>query len=273
MALSRLIVITDLDGTLLDENTYSYQASLPAIQRLKSLGVPLILCSSKTHGEILALWKELSLADPFIVENGGAIYSPVGYFPRSVGGFKSRRPFGVLELGTDVVKLRRVLTETAARCRAAVRSFGSLSVDEICALTGLTKDQARLAAKRTYDEPFLVEGGDREKLLRALIGKGFTVTQGGRFFHLLGNHSKGKAVSLLLDLYRQRDRNFVSIGLGNSANDLPLLRHVHRPILVRKTNGSYDPEVLREMPQVELTQAMGPHGWREAIEKVLSCLS
>jgi mannosyl-3-phosphoglycerate phosphatase len=63
------------------------------------------------------------------------------------------------------------------------------------------------------------------------------------------------------------------MGLGDSANDLPLLLQVDRPILVRKTNGSYDPEVLREMPQVELTQAMGPHGWREAIEKVLSCLS
>ena len=73
MTPSGLIVITDLDGTLLDEKSYSYQASLPAIQRLKSAGIPLVLCSSKTYSEILPLWRELDLKDPFIVENGGAI--------------------------------------------------------------------------------------------------------------------------------------------------------------------------------------------------------
>jgi mannosyl-3-phosphoglycerate phosphatase len=273
LALSRLIVITDLDGTLLDENTYSYQASLPAIQGLKSLGVPLILCSSKTHGEILPLWKELALKDPFIVENGGAIYCPTRYFPFRLPGFKSRRPFKVLELGTDVGTLREVLAQTADRCHATIRSFGTMSVEDICALTGLTRDQATLALKREYDEPFLIERGDREGLFRILIGKGFTVTGGDRFFHLMGGHEKGKAVKILLDLYRRMDSAVMSMGLGDSANDLPLLLQVDRPILVRKTNGSYDPEVLREMPQVELTQAMGPHGWREAIEKVLSCLS
>lgn len=269
MALSRLIVITDLDGTLLDENTYGYQASLPAIQRLKSLGVPLILCSSKTHGEILPLWKELALKDPFIVENGGAIYCPTRYFPFLLPGFKSRRSFKVLELGTDVVELRRVLKETAARCRAAVRSFGSMSVDETCALTGLTKDQARLAAKREYDEPFLVDGGDREKLFRALIGKGFTLTHGDRFFHLIGSHSKGNAVRILLDLYRQRERNFMSVGLGNSANDLPLLLQVDRPILIRKQDGSYDSGVTRAMPHIEKSREIGPLGWREAIDGIV----
>lgn len=264
------LIITDLDGTLLDEKTYSYEASLPAIQRLKSIGVPVILCSSKTHGEILPLWKELALKDPFIVENGGAIYSPTGYFPFPLPGFKSQRSFKVLELGTDVGTLREVLAETADRCHATVKSFGTMSVDEICALTGLTRDQATLALKREYDEPFLIEGGDRERLFRALIGKGFTVTRGDRFFHLIGGHEKGKAAKILLDLYRRRDSAAMSIGLGDSVNDLPLLIQVDRPILIRRPDGSWDPEVLRTMPQIERTREIGPEGWREAIEKILA---
>lgn len=269
MTFTGLIVITDLDGTLLDEETYSYEASLPAIQQVTSLGIPLILCSSKTRGEMLPLWKELALADPFIVENGGAIYFPAGYFSSPVAGSKSQKPFEVLELGIDVRKLRRTLTETAAGSRATVRSFGSMTVDEISALTGLTRDQARLAAKREYDEPFLVDGGDREKLFRALIGKGFTLTQGDRFFHLIGSHSKGNAVRILLDLYRQRERNFMSVGLGNSANDLPLLLQVDRPILIRKQDGSYDSEVTRVMPHIEKSRESGPLGWRATIEAIL----
>ena len=265
-----LIVITDLDGTLLDEKTYSYEASLPAIRKLKSIGIPVILCSSKTHGEIAPLWKELALKDPFIVENGGAIYSPTRYFPFPLPGFKSQGSFKVLELGTDVRKLREVLAETADRCHVTVRSFGAMSVDEICALTGLRRDQAALALKREYDEPFLIEGGDRERLFRTLIGKGLTVTRGDRFFHLMGGHEKGNAVKILLDLYRRGDSAAMSVGLGDSANDLPFLLQVDRPILIRRPDGSCDPEVLKTMPHVKRTRGKGPNGWSEAIEKILA---
>ena len=267
---SRLVIITDLDGTLLDQQTYSYEAAVPAIGKLKSLGIPLILCSSKTGGEISALWKELSLKDPFIVENGGAIYCPARYFPFSLPAFKSKRSFRVLELGTDVRTLRQVLAEAAADCHATVKSFGTMSVEEICALTGLMKDQATLARKREYDEPFLIDGGDRERLFRILIGKGLTVTHGDRFFHLLGSHSKGKAVRTLLDLYRQRDPSFVSVGLGDSANDLPFLMQVDRPVLVRKKDGSWDTEVTAAISGIERTRAVGPQGWREAVERILT---
>ena len=265
-----LIVITDLDGTLLDEKSYSYQACLPAIQKLKSAGIPLILCSSKPFSEILPLWRELDLGAPFIVENGGAIYFPEGYFSAPLPGFKSQDSFKILELGTDVLTLRRVLAETAARCRAKVRSFGTMKVDEIRALTGLTQDQAGLALKRRYDEPFLIEGGDGERLFRALTGQGFTVTRGDQFFHLIGGHEKGRAVRILLDLYGRRDAGAVSVGLGNSANDLPLLREVDRPILIRRANGSWDAEVTASIPGVRRTEAIGPHGWREAIEEMLT---
>jgi len=267
---SHLIIITDLDGTLLDPQTYSYEASLPAIERLKSLQIPLILCSSKTRGEVAPLWHALGLTHPFIVENGGAIYCPPRYFSFTLPGFKSKRSFKVLELGTDVRTLRRVLTETAAHCHATVKSFGTMSVEDICALTGLTRDQAALAAKREYDEPFLVDGGDRERLFRALIGKGFTVTHGDRFFHLIGNHSKGKAVRILLDLFRQRDPSFMSVGIGDSANDLPLLVEVDRPVLVRRGDGSWNTVVAVAIPGIERTQAIGPQGWRELVEKILT---
>lgn len=266
---SRLIVITDLDGTLLDQETYSYEASLPAVQRLNSLKIPLILCSSKTYSEIALLWRELGLRDPFIVENGGAIYFTPGYFPFALQGIKSKGSFEALEIGTSVSVLRQALTATARQCRVSVRTFGAMSLGEVSALTGLTRDQSALALQREYDEPFLVERGDREKLFRALIGKGFAIPRGDRFFHLIGNHGKGKTVKTLLDLYRRSQPAIFSVGLGNSANDLSLFNQVDRPILIKKAEGSYDAEVLREMPDIERTREIGPAGWREAIERVL----
>jgi mannosyl-3-phosphoglycerate phosphatase len=134
----------------------------------------------------------------------------------------------------------------------------------------LTREGAHLAAERRYDEPFVVEAGDRERLFAALRGKGFNVIRGDRFQHLTGGHSKGDGVRLLLDLYRRRDGAIVSIGLGNSANDLPFLSVVDRPILVRNPDGSYDSEVTAKIPEIERTSGIGPRGWNEIVSGILA---
>jgi HAD superfamily hydrolase (TIGR01484 family) len=49
---SSLLVFTDLDGTLLDHHTYSFEPALPALNSLKEKNIPLIICTSKTRAEI-----------------------------------------------------------------------------------------------------------------------------------------------------------------------------------------------------------------------------
>src|SRR5262245_16745201 len=71
-----LLVFTDLDGCLLDEHTYSWERARPALEALRARGVPLLLCSSKTRSEMEALARELGLAWPYVVENGGAFVIP-----------------------------------------------------------------------------------------------------------------------------------------------------------------------------------------------------
>ena len=73
---SRVVVITDLDGTLLDHDTYSFEPARPALARLKRDNIPLVLNSSKTAAEIIELRKMLGNHDPFVVENGTGIFVP-----------------------------------------------------------------------------------------------------------------------------------------------------------------------------------------------------
>ena len=47
----RFVIFTDLDGSMLDAETYSFQAARPALQKLKKKQVPIILCTSKTRAE------------------------------------------------------------------------------------------------------------------------------------------------------------------------------------------------------------------------------
>ena len=79
----RMIIVTDLDGTLLHPRTYSFEEALPALKLVRERGVPLVLCSSKTRAELEVCRKRLDNGHPFISENGGGIYLPAGYFPFS----------------------------------------------------------------------------------------------------------------------------------------------------------------------------------------------
>ncbi|HLF86164.1 MAG TPA: HAD hydrolase family protein, partial [Nitrospiria bacterium] len=78
--------MTDLDGTLLHPKTYSFDAARPALTLIKERRIPLILCSSKTRGEIELYRKWLGNQHPFISENGGGIFIPRGYFESTIKG-------------------------------------------------------------------------------------------------------------------------------------------------------------------------------------------
>ena len=266
---SQLMIITDVDGTLIDQRTYSYELSLPAVRRLQAKLIPIVLCSTKTSAEIILLWRELELDAPFICENGGAIYMPRDYLKVALLGLKTDGPFEVLELGTDVDRLRVALADAARACGVTLRTFGKMEVDEIAALTGLSLDQAARALQRHYDEPFLVQSGDSKQMAAMLRAKKLTVTRGDRFYHLSGGHSKRDAVEALLNLHRDQYGQVISIGLGNSANDGPMLSAVDRPVLVRNPDGRWDGTVVEAIPDVECTIGTGPQGWREAIDGIL----
>lgn len=267
----RLIVFTDLDGTLLDQNTHGYQASLATLRKLQALKMPVILCSSQTRAEVEPLWRELELEEPFIFENGGAICFTPGYFPSAVEGASSDGKLNIIELGSRIGALRAALMETASRLHIRVRSFGDMNVRAIAELTGLTRPQAQVVAQREYDEPFLIDEPGRERMLAtALRMKGFTVTKGQRFFHLSRGSDKGKAARLLMDFYRRDGSNCVAVGLGNSANDLALLLAVERPVLIRNPDRSWDSTITQSIPGIRKTMSIGPEGWAESVEKLLA---
>ena len=102
-----------------------------------------------------------------------------------------------------------------------------------------------------------------------LHAKKLTITKGDRFYHLSGGHTKRDAVEALLNLHRDQYGQVIAIGLGNSANDGPMLSAVDRPVLVRNPDARWDGTVIRALPDIERTIGTGPQGWREAIDGIL----
>lgn len=265
----RVILVTDLDGTLLHPRTYSFEEAMPALELVRKRGIPLVICSSKTRAEIEIYRKRLDNVHPFISENGGGVYSPAGYFPFR-GSDDRRGGYEVISLGSPYEEIRERFIAMRDRLGIAVRGFGDMSTEEVAALTGLNLEEARLAKQRDYEEPFVFPAQLDDRFLREIEGEGLRWTQ-GKFFHIMGDHHKGRAVNILRKLYERRDGPVMTIGIGDSLNDLPFLLTVDRPVLVRKESGRHDSRI--NIPNLVRTEGIGPAGWNEAVTRLIGELS
>lgn len=259
------IIISDLDGTLLDSADYSFAAALPVLEIIRARGVPLVLCSSKTRAEIEIYRRRLNNEHPFIAENGGGIFIPQGYFSAAFEA-EALDGYRLVRLGTPYAEIRLRFAALREQSGAEVRGFGDMTDDEVAALTGLPLGEAALAKLRDFDEAFVFDGAPDERFLQAIETAGLHWTQ-GQFFHILGNHDKGRAVKLLASLYRRECGCVSTIGLGDSLNDLPLLQAVDHPVLVRHADGSFDARI--DLPGLLKTRHSGPRGWSEAVLQLL----
>lgn len=263
-----IVIFTDLDGSLLDAESYSWEAAQPALDRVAELDVPLVLVSSKTRAEIENLRVQLKHAHPFVVENGGAAFLPRGYFESVPQGAVERDGYEVLEWGTSYGELVTALRTASEVSGCPVTGFHEMAVEEVGTATGLAPDQAVLAKQREYDEPFLAPEKRRvPALLEAIERAGFRWTHGGRFYHICGNNDKATAVTRLTDLYLRKHGTVRTIGLGDSLNDLPLLEAVERSVLIRSGRA---PSLHFRTIGARYTRGIGPVGWNEAVLELLS---
>jgi mannosyl-3-phosphoglycerate phosphatase len=259
------LIFTDLDETLLERRTYSFDRALEALVFIKKKDIPLVIVSSKTRAEIEHYREKLHNIHPFVVENGGGIYIPHGYF-RDLSNITISRQeaYDVIVLGTPYAELRQALQLLRTE-GFIVRGFGDMTQEEIIHLTGLSTEDAKMAAERQFDEPFTFEG-DIRKLSVSVERKDLRLSM-GRFFHLTGESDKGRAVDILLELYRRQFGDITSIALGDSPSDAPMLRMVDCPVLVQKDDGTYDENV--KVPKLIKAEGIGPEGWKRAVMKLL----
>jgi mannosyl-3-phosphoglycerate phosphatase len=266
MTIPKLVIFTDLDGTLLDRNTYSFEPAQPALRLIKQKEIPLVLSSSKTKAEIEFYRRELENGHPFISENGGAVFIPKDYFSFRFSYDRETDRFFVLELGTFYPVIVEVLGSIRKETGISIKGFSDLTAKEISSLCALDLKKAEWAKKREYDEPFIIEGGEKEiEIVRRKIEeKGMTYAWGGRFHHLLGKNDKGKAVEILKKLYKNQFGSIVTVGVGDSLNDLPMLSVVDHPIFLRGED-RVSPEVLSPIQNCMIVDGAGPPAWNEAI--------
>ena len=147
-----------------------------------------------------------------------------------------------------------------------------MSVEEVAKETGLDLEAARRAEEREYDETVKFEGTPEEigRVLNAINKVGFNYAHGGRYCDVMGSNDKGRAVTILIDLFHKKLGQVETVGIGDSLNDLPMLSAVDIPILVQKPGGWWE-EV--DLPRLKRVRGVGPGGWSQAIKELIDNIS
>lgn len=267
----QLIVFTDLDGTLLDANTYSYAVSRPGLRRLQQANVPVVFCSAKTRTEQLPLREELDVNQPFIVENGSAIFVP------SNSGLPLTNDFSIQEndlraavLGLPLLEIYERLDAVRDETGVPFRGFTEMPVEQVMELTGLDLTGAERARTRDFSDTIVIpENTDAAPVIAACRAHGLKCPDGGRFLTVTGNGAdKGQAVTLLTDIYRQHYGEIITIGIGDSPNDAPMLAAVDRPFLVQRPDHIWR-TLNVDVPNLIRLEAVGPAAFAAMVDDLL----
>jgi mannosyl-3-phosphoglycerate phosphatase len=225
------VIFTDLDGTLLNES-YSFKEVQSTINQLQAAGVKIVFCSSKTRSEIEYYKEKLDIKDPFVSENGAAIFVPKDHFKQIQSCTRETRQYYVIELGIPYSIIRQAFERIKTSCDCSMVGFGDMTPEEIAEDSGLSVSLAKLAKQREYTEPFKLGKGQDEQVVEAIRQENLCCTKGGRYYHLVGHHDKASAIILLKKMYEREFGDLCTVGVGDHINDLGMLRVVDKSFMV-----------------------------------------
>ncbi len=242
----QLMVVTDLDGTLLDHHDYSFDPVLPILDRMDEEGIPMVVNTSKTKSEWLAMREAFGNDDPFIVENGSALYE----------GDE------VTVFGTP----REEILEKISPLRSQFKftGYSDVDVEKIIAWTGLDRSSALRSSHRGYSEPLVWEDSPEaeNEFCRKVADLGLKTLRGGRFLHVLGDTDKGKP------LKKFQDAGYALIALGDRPNDLAMLTTADVGVIIASP-GDYVLDAGEANDDLLRSEETGPRGWAEMMTLLL----
>ena len=257
----KVLIFTDLDGSLLDRDTFKFDKILNYIKDLISKGIFIIPNSSKTKKEIESFNKELNEDLPFIVENGAAIYNLNlinTSFPEKIS--LSREINEILDIFNNKI---------SKKYKSKCKFIKNLKSDTQLKIFGLPKEKIKLAINREYTIPLLFDGSKADKLnfIKSVNDAGLSLHEGGRVINLCDKVSKSQAMKNVIKIFKKISKEkLIIVGVGDNFNDLDMLKNSDIPCLV--FNDKFTMEKIN-INNCLVSKKPAPEGWEEVVKLAL----
>lgn len=256
---SKIIIFTDLDGTLLDKTKFHFRQAKKYINELISKNIIIIPISSKTEKEIRLFLREIKHNLPFVTENGSEIYNLnllKKTFPRKI------------TLARDKLKIyeifnKKIDPQILENCEFVFK----MTKRKQTKILGLKGKKLNASLHRKFTFPFIFRGSKfkKNKLLKDTNKMGLNILEGGRVMSLGDKIDKGYAVNKILKLTRNKLKSKIhTIAVGDNSNDLSMLNVSEYPCVIGNKN------LKIKNKNKSFSSDYAPLGWKIAVKKAIN---
>ena len=257
---STIIIFTDLDGSLLHRDTFSFDPIKEYIKSLVNKGIIIIPNSSKTEKEIEKFNDELGMDLPYISENGSSICGLNlinSNFPNKI--VLSREKDELIKIFNE-----KIPENLKNKCVQLLK----INTKEQEKIFGQRKNKLKNALNRKYTLPLLFMGdkNEKNKLLKILNSNSLTLQEGGRILNLCDNINKVKSMNKVIKIFKKTEEKIKTIAVGDNYNDLDMLKNCDIPCLVFNDQFKLDQINIENLI---FSNKPSPEGWADVVKTAL----
>ena len=261
MPKKKILIFTDLDGSLLDKETFKFDVIKDYFKELVRNGIIIIPNSSKTEAELLDFNEQNNLDLSFITENGSSIHG--------LNKIHHNLPDKII-ISRTINEIRNVYEENISLdFKNKITNILELETEKQQKILGLPLNKINLAINRDYSLPIKFNGTEIEKneFIKIMKNSGLTVQTGGRIINVCDNVNKSKAMSKALQLIRKQfDDEIITIGVGDNENDIEMIKQTDYPCLVK--NDNFDSSLINIDNLIKSSEP-SPLGWADVIKTAI----
>ena len=256
-----ILIFTDLDGSLLNRDTFKFDEIKKFLKDLVSKGIFIIPNSSKTENEIIDFNQELGENLTYISENGSVI--------NGLNLLNINFPDKIV-LSREKNEIQKIFESKISKnlkdkCKFITRMEKKKQIE----ILGLSNDKLKNALSRKYSIPFLFDGNknERDKLNKSITKNGLSLQEGGRVINLCDKVSKAQAMKKVIKIFKKIVKEeLITIGVGDNFNDLEMLKNSDIPCLV--FNDKFTMEKIN-INNCLVSKKPAPEGWEEVVKLAL----
>ena len=256
----KVLIFTDLDGSLLDRDTFKFDEIKDYLKEIISKGIFIIPNTSKTDKEILEFNNELGIKMPFISENGASI-NGLNLLNKDLPQqlILSREKEALLNIFKKIV---------SSNLQNKCKWLSEMDEKDKSLILGLKHQKLKNALDRKYTVPFIFNGNKNEKkeLAKIIKKKGLYLQEGGRVVHLTDKVNKAKSLQVFVRFFKKNNENVKTIAVGDNYNDLEMLKTSDFPCLVFNDKFTLDEIHINNLIT---TNKPSPEGWADVIKMAL----
>jgi mannosyl-3-phosphoglycerate phosphatase len=276
-----LLIATDIDGTLLDDNA---RLPVPAgawrreIEKLgaRVAGCRLAFASSRTLDELMVLQRALGVRGPCIAEDGARLALDQEAAPNGRHGIPAhdreqafgRRRMHIWQRAQSAAQLRTTMQDIEAAHRA---DASHLTREALSALGFRTTGAIRRALHARHHsvllDPMRISERETQTIRRAASAYGLHLRRGGRWFTLSDTEGKGAALDMLRHFDDVCGVSPIFVAIGNEENDVSLLKRADLAFVIRNPGRGPHP-ALTAVAHAVVLDTEGPGGWMEMLSRL-----